>query len=78
MDEQQGYQDGTAAGTWVFDGNTTTETYAAILAGIEDGDPMILDQLPQPPADASAEYALAFTTGVEHEVTRAARAQLDG
>lgn len=74
---KRGYEDGKAAGSWVFDGNTTRHTYATVLQGIEDGDPLILDMLPQPPAGTSDSYALAFATGVEFEVTRAARVQLD-
>jgi hypothetical protein len=41
--------------SWVFDGNTTDETYRRVLAGIEDGDPVILDQLPSAPL--SGEWA---------------------
>jgi hypothetical protein len=37
---------------------------------------MILDMLPQPPAECSDTYALAFARGVEAEVTSAARYQL--
>lgn len=77
-DQEQGFADGKSAGTWVFDGNTDQRTYAAILKGIEDGDPMVLDGLPQPPADSSDEYALAYSSGVQDEVTRAARYQLYG
>jgi len=46
--EARGYSDGNAAGSWVTDGNTRTETYRALLAGIEEGDPMILDTFPAP------------------------------
>jgi len=38
-----GREHGYNAGTWVFDGNTDRATYAAVLAGIEEGDPLILD-----------------------------------
>ncbi len=41
---------GEAAGSWIIDGNTTDETARYILAGIEDGDPQVLDALePRPP-----------------------------
>jgi len=46
--EIRGYTDGKAAGSWVTDGNTRIETYSVLLAGIEDGDPMVLDTLPAP------------------------------
>ncbi len=52
---KQGLEDGTAAGSWVIDGNTSTETARKILDGIEDLDPMILDVLPSAPL--SGEYA---------------------
>ena len=51
----RGVEDGTAAGSWVLDGNSTEETARAILDGIEDGDPMILDALPSAPL--SGEFA---------------------
>jgi len=34
-----------AAASWSFDGNTTEEHYRRILAGIDDGDPEVLDAL---------------------------------
>ena len=34
---------GKAAASWVFDGNTSEDAYRAVLRGIEDGDPAILD-----------------------------------
>lgn len=44
----RGYADGKAAGSWVFDGNTPAETVMLIQAGIKNGDPEIIDQLPGP------------------------------
>jgi hypothetical protein len=38
-----GEQAGKDAATWVFDGNTTEHTYATVLKGITEGDPLILD-----------------------------------
>ena len=46
---------GRAAASWVFDVNTDRETYRAVLAGIEDGDPMVLDAYRTP--DLSGEFA---------------------
>jgi len=46
--EQEGYAAGKAAGSWVTDGNTTMSEYRAILAGIESGDPEIMDMQPSP------------------------------
>lgn len=39
---------GLASASWVFDGNTDESTYRAVLAGIEDGDPMVLDSFNWP------------------------------
>lgn len=47
--EVKGYEHGRAAGSWVIDGNTTTETAARILQGLEDGDPEVYDSLPSSP-----------------------------
>ena len=43
----RGHADGRAAGSWVIDGNTPDETCARILCGLEEGDPKILDALPE-------------------------------
>src|SRR3954464_12292708 len=54
-----GELEGKAAASWVFDGNTTEETYRDFLKGIEDGDPMVLNMLPS--SDLSGEWAGATT-----------------
>ena len=54
-----GREHGENAASWVTDGNTSEETYAALLRGIEDGDPMVLDMLPAP--DLSGEWADGYT-----------------
>lgn len=54
--EALGTQHGTAAGSWAVDGNTTPDTLRAILRGIEEGDPAILDTLPLTP-NLSGEWA---------------------
>lgn len=46
---------GKAAASWVFDGNTTRETYARFIKGLDDGDPMILDSVRTP--SLSGEFA---------------------
>ena len=40
---------GTAAASWVFDGNTPEQAHLRVLRGTEDGDPQVLDAW-QPPA----------------------------
>lgn len=50
-----GEDHGRGAASWFFDGNTTDETYARVLAGIEEGEPMILDTFPSAPL--SGEWA---------------------
>jgi len=46
--DQHGYDHGLAAGSWVIDGNTTTETARRIVRGYDDGDPEIMDMQPAP------------------------------
>jgi hypothetical protein len=36
---ENGFDAGTASGSWVFDGNTDTATYARILNAYNEGDP---------------------------------------
>ena len=48
---RDGYEAGKAAGSWVIDGNTSSETAARILAGIAgiaESDPEIMDLQPSP------------------------------
>ncbi len=59
-----GKERGKAAGSWVIDGNTTDETARAILKGIMDGDPEILDMRPSP---LSGEWAGESMPELEHE-----------
>jgi hypothetical protein len=49
-----GTEHGRNAASWVFDGNTSDGTYRRVLAGIEDGDPMIMDAHRTP--DLSGEF----------------------
>jgi hypothetical protein len=51
----RGTKAGKAAASWVFDGNTTDETYRRTLQGIEDGDPEVMDRLSWSPL--SGEWA---------------------
>ena len=51
----EGESAGKAAASWYFDGNTSRTAYERTLAGIEDGDPMIMDSFPGSPF--SGEYA---------------------
>lgn len=43
-----GFDAGKARGSWVIDGNTDSGTARAILRGIEDGDPEVMDMQPAP------------------------------
>lgn len=52
---EAGAEHGRNAASWVLDGNSSPEQAAWLLKGIEDGDPMILDQLPSSPL--SGEWA---------------------
>lgn len=42
----RGKRDGAARGTWVIDGNTSEKTARALLKGIDECDPKIMDSLP--------------------------------
>lgn len=55
-----GRKHGAAAASWVFDGSTPDETYAAVLAGIEDCDPAIMDAYRTP--DLSGGIADSYTS----------------
>ncbi len=46
--QEKGAALGRARGSWVVDGNTSQATARAILKGIEDGDPAIMDIEPAP------------------------------
>lgn len=52
---EAGEAHGRAAASCYFDGNTSRETYAAVVAGLDDGDHAILDTLPAAPL--SGEWA---------------------
>lgn len=43
-----GYEHGKAAGSWVFDGNSSEESIRLVLKGYEDGDPAVMDMCPCP------------------------------
>jgi hypothetical protein len=65
-----GKNEAAAAATWTVDGNTPRETVRALLAGIEDGDPGILDRFEAPNlsgemADARTPAALARELGLD-------------
>ena len=47
---------GKAAASWMFDGNTPEDAYRAVLRGIDDGDPAILDAHPVPGLSAGGGY----------------------
>ena len=54
----------------MFDGNTPEDTYRAVLRGIEDGDPAILDAHPAPGLSAGGGYTeadLARDLGLDGE-----------
>jgi len=48
-------ENGKAAASWVFDGNTPASTYRDVLKGIREGDPAVLDRFREP--SLSGEYA---------------------
>lgn len=65
-----GAEHGRNAASWYFDGNTSAETYAKVLRGIEDGDPEVLESFPSGPlsgewADGMTPALLAQTVGLD-------------
>lgn len=54
-----GAEHGRNAASYLFDGNTPTETYRAFAAGIADGDPEYLNRIPVP--DLSCGWADGYT-----------------
>lgn len=74
-----GYEAGAAAGSWVVDGNTSAAAAAALLVGLEDGDPAVLDSLPgsplsgewadgPTPSSVLADVGLSYSSSAEPEV----------
>ena len=61
-----GYEAGKAAGSWVLDGNSSTETAARILQGYDDGDPEIMDMQPAPLSGENAGDSMVELLGDEH------------
>lgn len=79
---RDGRSAGENAASWVFDGNTSAETYARVLRGLEDGDPETLNVLRVP--NLSGEYAddptprsLAEDYGIEDRADLDADARAD-
>ncbi len=61
---------GKAAASWMFDGNTPEDAYRAVLRGIDDGDPAVLDAHPAPSLSADGGYSeadLARDLGLDGE-----------
>ena len=62
-----GYEAGKAASSWLLDGNSTEAAARALLDGIRDGDPEIMNQLPSNPL--SGEWAGGTTqSGILEEL----------
>ena len=56
---RKGREDGATAASWFFSDEATERTYQRVIQGIEDGDPEIMDDLPQP--DLSGQWADGLT-----------------
>ena len=54
-----GREHGVSAAGWFFDGNTDALVYERTLKGLKDGDPEVLDSLPDSPL--SGEWADSFS-----------------
>lgn len=67
-----GQQHGKNAAGWVFYGDTSLETYARFLAGIQEGDPQVMDSVREPSfsgeySDEYSETDLAEDLGFDRE-----------
>ena len=67
-----GHDAGIAGASWVFNGNTSDETYRRVLQGITDGDPEIMDAYREPSlsgefADDYSESDLAADLGLDDD-----------
>jgi hypothetical protein len=69
-----GEQNGKNAASWVFDGNTSIETYQTVLHGLNEGDPLIYNMYREP--NLSGEYADDYSIqdlfneiGIEYDST---------
>lgn len=69
-----GYAAGKAAGSWVIDGSTDTETARRLLEGIEAGDPEIMDLQPAPLSGEWAGESMRELLGADEENEEAADA----
>ena len=64
-----GREHGKNAASWVFDGNTTTDTYRWYARGIDEGDPEVMDSLREP--SLSGEFAGEYSErGLERGLER--------
>lgn len=68
-------RNGKAAASWVFDGNTTRETYAACIKMLDEGDPALYDfaRTPSLSGEFAGEYSeddlMSDVGWVEHDGT---------
>jgi hypothetical protein len=72
-----GTEHGRAAATWAFDGNTTDETYATVVRGLDAGDPETYDGFGhlEPGIDGRDQYTsrqLCDDIGVDYDGTEVA------
>lgn len=74
--EQEGYDAGAAAGSWLLDGNSTEADARRLLVGIEEGDPEVLDELPSAPlsgewADGPTPAGVLASLGLDEDADEA-------
>jgi hypothetical protein len=65
--ERLGRRAGQAAGTWAIAANTSVNTARALLRGIDEGDPAVLDTMPDPHDDESSHEGVLLDLGVHPE-----------
>ena len=69
-----GTKHGKNAASWAFDGNTTEETYRAVVKGLDAGDPAVYDSFREPSfsgeyADDYSERDLCNDLGIDYDET---------
>jgi hypothetical protein len=69
---RRGYDDGWNAGSWIVDGNTTDPigVLRKLIKGIEDGDPEILDSLPEPRQISPDDDHISWRDIIEDELDK--------
>jgi hypothetical protein len=69
-----GEANGKSAASWVFDGNTSHDTYVSVVRLFDEGDPAVYDYYREPSfsgefSDSYSERDLADDLGIDYDLT---------